>query len=276
MRITDELIELGRNPDGSFDLVEWIRALDNGILLEVSNEIARMEKKAKNAKPPKLSAEEKRDRNKARCVTYHAEHKEERSIKKKEWRASHKGEEKEYRAAYYKANKERLRANGKEWHKKNRPKVLAYFSERYRSNPQKYKAQSREWYKKNPDKVAAFESRSPAKVRAYAKKRRKEKPEEVRLIQATYRARKMGCTKGSAASIARWDKSWRFRKTARCFWCNSKVPTKDCHADHILALSKGGKHEIGNLCISCSHCNLRKSSQSIEKWNTKLVQPVLL
>jgi 5-methylcytosine-specific restriction endonuclease McrA len=33
------------------------------------------------------------------------------------------------------------------------------------------------------------------------------------------------------------------------------------HADHRCAISRGGRHELGNLQLCCPRCNLRKSNK---------------
>lgn len=42
-----------------------------------------------------------------------------------------------------------------------------------------------------------------------------------------------------------------------CYHCGS--PAK--HIDHIIPVSKGGEHRLGNLGPMCADCNLRKGSK---------------
>jgi len=42
-----------------------------------------------------------------------------------------------------------------------------------------------------------------------------------------------------------------------CFWCGISLDG-NFHIDHFYPLSKGGKHSISNLVISCPFCNLSK------------------
>ena len=71
-------------------------------------------------------------------------------------------------------------------------------------------------------------------------------------------------------------KSCQTKKTIKCYWCREKVLTAKCHADHITPLSKGGPHSVENLCVSCPKCNHAKSAKLLEKWNSQLIQPILL
>jgi len=76
--------------------------------------------------------------------------------------------------------------------------------------------------------------------------------------------------------IRLWISSWRNKPFVICYWCLAKVRGKDAHADHVITLAKGGKHNIGNLCVSCSKCNHEKHAHTIAAWNQKLSEPVLL
>jgi hypothetical protein len=49
--------------------------------------------------------------------------------------------------------------------------------------------------------------------------------------------------------------------TKNCYWCNCKLEKDDTHLDHFYPLSKGGKHTINNLVLSCSSCNLSKATK---------------
>jgi hypothetical protein len=76
--------------------------------------------------------------------------------------------------------------------------------------------------------------------------------------------------------IAKWEESWRSRPSAKCYWCSKRFKVSQCHTDHILALSIGGLHEIENLCVSCSDCNVAKSNKPLSEWNREVSQPALL
>lgn len=52
-----------------------------------------------------------------------------------------------------------------------------------------------------------------------------------------------------------------------CAWCGVSPAT--CF-DHVYALSKGGRHTVGNLVPSCDPCNSRKSNKPPEEWAARL------
>jgi len=44
----------------------------------------------------------------------------------------------------------------------------------------------------------------------------------------------------------------------RCYLCGKLIPKGHRHVDHIMPLSKGGKHKPSNLAVACDTCNLSK------------------
>lgn len=46
-----------------------------------------------------------------------------------------------------------------------------------------------------------------------------------------------------------------------CQLCGGDVEPGDIHIDHIIPWSRGGKHELGNLQVAHSTCNLRKGAK---------------
>ena len=53
---------------------------------------------------------------------------------------------------------------------------------------------------------------------------------------------------------------------SECFYCgaNSEIQT-----DHIIPISKGGRHSIGNLVAACRRCNQSKGKKLLVEWKYK-------
>jgi 5-methylcytosine-specific restriction endonuclease McrA len=193
------------------------------------------------------------------------------------------------------AKAEKERARGRERYAANREKLKSYHLARYYQNKEKAKAMFARYYAENKSKIKAAkdkyrsENKEILKARCaahYAKNSKKAieyqrsyiklHPEHKRASDASRRARKLNAPIGSSFAVIKWDKTWRSMRRVSCFWCRNEFSPKKCHADHIVALSRGGAHEVGNLCISCQPCNNKKSAKTIQDWNRLLAEPVLL
>lgn len=153
-------------------------------------------------------------------------------------------------AAWKASNSEKMKVIGKQWRKDNWPTLV------------KKKMQ---WKRDNPEKVSAI-----------AKKFREAHPDRVQAGKSKYRARKLGAVVGDPAVILAWESAWKARRRVRCYWCQGLFSPKVCHTDHVIALNARGEHEVGNLCVSCGPCNLKKNDRTVQVWNGLLSEPVLL
>lgn len=89
-----------------------------------------------------------------------------------------------------------------------------------------------------------------AALRAY----RKANPDKVREFSIRRKGRKLDrLAYGTLPKI-------RLAQRNRCAICRTSLRGGD-HIDHIVPLSKGGKHIAQNLQLLCPHCNLTKSGR---------------
>ena len=51
-----------------------------------------------------------------------------------------------------------------------------------------------------------------------------------------------------------------------CHWCDAVVSTERIQIDHVIPLSRGGKHSLGNLCASCVECNELKRDKTPDEF----------
>lgn len=56
-----------------------------------------------------------------------------------------------------------------------------------------------------------------------------------------------------------------------CQYCHMKFSEKRLTIDHVVPLSKGGKHEWTNVVTACSSCNNKKGDKTPEKANLRLL-----
>lgn len=61
------------------------------------------------------------------------------------------------------------------------------------------------------------------------------------------------------------------RDSHTCQYCYQKFSEKRLTVDHVIPLSKGGRHEWTNVVAACTTCNNRKGDKSPEKANLRLM-----
>tara|TARA_R110001606_G_scaffold350278_1_gene500397 strand:+ start:333 stop:851 length:519 start_codon:yes stop_codon:yes gene_type:complete len=134
----------------------------------------------------------------------------------------------------------------REWYANNLEKARAISNAWIKANPKKQSVSQKAWVKNNPDKVASA-----------LKTWRDSNPEAVRNASAKRRALKLN--NGTFRVTA---KELRRMLAAGCSYCDALAE----HIDHIVPISHGGTHSIGNLTGACASCNLSKGAKFITEW----------
>jgi len=137
-----------------------------------------------------------------------------------------------YSAAWYAANKDHHNANGATWRKANPEKIVAYSAAWYAANKDLSNANGAAWAKANPEKNAAKEHRRRARMASNG----------VNLVTATE----------TATIIAK-----------PCMACAAPAPST---VEHLIPISRGGAHTIGNLAPLCQPCNSSKNDMTWAEW----------
>ena len=159
------------------------------------------------------------------------------------YRQEHHDKELQRHAKYREAHREKLRQRAAEYRQTHRDEKLkrhreynqAHYDEIRKRNQERYR-QHKEEYKARAQERRAF--LAGALVGATA--------EQNRQIAEIYRR-------------AREDPK------VRCYLCGKLIPLGHRHVDHIVPLSKGGKHVPSNLAIACDKCNLSKQAKLPEE-----------
>jgi 5-methylcytosine-specific restriction endonuclease McrA len=89
-------------------------------------------------------------------------------------------------------------------------------------------------------------------------------PELVRLKRWRRKARRLtqDCRRITERDWLRIVLAYR----VRCAYCEAPGPL---HMDHVIPLSRGGRHAIGNVVPACPPCNLAKSSSLLIEWRAR-------
>ena len=138
-----------------------------------------------------------------------------------------------------------------EWQKANKDRVNAVCRKNYAKNLDKSRADRRErvkrWYNNNPEKGRAA-------TRAWSVAH----PEAKRLSENKRRAIKLG--NGIYVIL---PKEINKLLSSNCVNCGA---SESITLDHIIPISRGGRHSIGNLQSLCQSCNSSKNSKLITEW----------
>lgn len=121
----------------------------------------------------------------------------------------------------------------------------------YRASHKEEKAaRGRERWLKNKDQMSK-----------YHRKWSKDNPERKIAICRNYQARKRDQLGFVPTDI---KQTLRDLQDNLCHYCQSNL-TSD-HLEHMTPLSRGGLHDVSNLCLSCPECNLRKGTKTEEEF----------
>jgi 5-methylcytosine-specific restriction endonuclease McrA len=119
-----------------------------------------------------------------------------------------------------------------------------YEAKRRNANPEKSKRARMARYRRNKTKILAYgQARKMAKLHA--------SPTEQVSLRLFYLNLK------TAEYIP-------------CYWCGIDTIVGNRHGDHMIPISRGGKHELSNLCCSCVKCNTTKKSMMPEEFKEKM------
>ena len=149
-------------------------------------------------------------------------------------------------AIYRKENAEKLRANTQRWAEKNAERRQSTNKAWREGNREKIRSVQREYYQNNFQKILS-----------YGKDYRDSNSDKRKNWANFRRAKKMqnGVFRVTAKEIAKL-------RSQPCAYCGK--PSQ--HIDHVIPISRGGTHGIGNLTGACASCNLSKSFKFITEW----------
>jgi 5-methylcytosine-specific restriction endonuclease McrA len=138
--------------------------------------------------------------------------------------------------------KQCCRAHDKIKYAKNAPTRIATQKRFRQRNLERLNAEGRRRYwAKREENVLNQRAR-------YKREREKRIRDQVQYTQRR-RARKL-----QAGVFEILPKELRRLKQSPCYMCGSPFE----HIDHVVPLSRGGRHSIGNIAPSCASCNLKK------------------
>jgi 5-methylcytosine-specific restriction endonuclease McrA len=193
---------------------------------------------------------------------------------------------------YAKNNRDTINAAKRAWAEKN-PDKKAAMDKRYREKyPDKVAAQQKRWALENKDHIREYKQNLPEEKkiakrqadRIYGKLNRDVNLKATRKYRATHpdRIKEISKRWRDANPEAMALKAMKRRALkeqngvyliqakelikiykSECFYCHSNT---NIEADHIIPISRGGIHSVGNLIAACRKCNASKGAKTITEW----------
>lgn len=155
----------------------------------------------------------------------------------------------------YELNMDRIKASTRAWYEANAERAKETNRKWVDAHRDDYNARQTAWRGRHGDALREYRETYIAAWDPDGVKRRG--------YVHVRRARKLG----NADSVGVTKRDWRRMVLSYggcCAHCGRTTPSP--HMDHVIPLSRGGRHAIGNVVPSCRDCNLSKSSHLLAEW----------
>lgn len=168
-----------------------------------------------------------------------------------EWRAQNKDRIYEQKQKYLAKPESKIKASQfAKAYKERNPELVKEIRLRYQEKNREQRSERfREWASQNKDRIKA---------------NRKKAVDANPDLYRSYSFQRRGRLKANGSFII-YKKELLKLYAMPCFYCESEGGT----IDHVIPLSRGGRHSIGNLVSCCKSCNSSKRNQTITEWKRK-------
>jgi 5-methylcytosine-specific restriction endonuclease McrA len=182
------------------------------------------------------------------------------------WRAEHRDELRAKKAAYYQANKTAIRTEVQRRYREEpeyKAKRMAEQRAAYAKNREQRKSKVRARYAEKREEILAGQRQRYAEDAEYRAKFRERYEVAYAKNRESYfeRARRRRVQKHENGPVEKFTADDVFaRSLGLCGICGAAV-TSDFHIDHIIPISRGGTHTLGNVQLAHPKCNLSKGAK---------------
>lgn len=172
----------------------------------------------------------------------------------------------EYRQKLRERAEKRLKSDAyKIWWKKMGPKICERSRARRKNFPEKSREYWRSYFHRNKDKILAARAKwlkTPAGKADFCAR--------ASLRRAIQKKASIGA---DLSLIKAMYLHVKYANTVQCHWCKRPIPKGQRAIDHIIPLSRGGRHSIENLVAACKPCNSSKWAATPDEWEKRRSKP---
>lgn len=129
-----------------------------------------------------------------------------------------------------------------------------------REHREQRRTYTRGWLLKHPNYHRGWSAKNPGKAYTYVKRWCLRNPGKARRIDLLRNVQRRGVGGDPSISLdGLYD-----RDEGMCGICNELVERKEASVDHVVPLSRGGRHAWDNVQLAHFLCNARKNDQLLE------------
>ena len=164
----------------------------------------------------------------------------------------------EFDKKYYQENRAAICKKKREYYRKHHEKELRRVKKYQKENKEKILEGKRGYYKGNVVRILEVAKKYRV-TEAYRKTHEKYRhsPKGMFTDRELHNRRRIVKNKGSLTQ-QQWDEILR-KYNFRCAYCGIKG---NMTIDHIIPISKNGKHVVENIAPACVKCNSRKGART--------------
>lgn len=210
---------------------------------------------------------------------YREKHKEELSIKKKQYRENNKEKLAEIGKRWRKEHKDELSKKKKEYREKNKIEINKKLRQYYEEHKSEYAKKSKEYRKKNKIEIAErkkiYYENNKDKIAEYKKQYYQTNKEEISVYNKQYQRTPMGRANNLLSAYKREDKVHnRGECTLTAQWIIYNIFSQPCHYRGESDWLKIGcdrkdsslPHTPENCVSCCFECNRKKGNKDYEEY----------
>jgi len=164
---------------------------------------------------------------------------------KKKWRDENKHHIKLKKKLWAEENKDKIKQNYNKWKNENKEYLKAYHKQWAEENRNHLKEYQKNWREENKDYIKKYNKQNPHIITNARIKRQNKINDRI--------------TKDEWFEIM-------FLYDFKCFYCDL-ILNNNYTLDHIIPISKGGKHCFDNLIPACRSCNSSKTNKIFPIWD---------